>query len=250
MDTEYIREGLEFALQILDELDEETCRNYYFEEYKFDKESPADEIENVICLALKSKLGINESLNEDKEDIPSDLIAEDENWKVYSPSSYESSCKLGDGTRWCTAWTTTDHYYKYYTQNGKELVIFINKNNPEEKYQLEPYGRLLFCDSDDRIPKDGFKKFAEDNLSKDVIDTLIKRYPDLIIKTESLNKKSLKESDKPAATSIEDAQKWVDYDMKRYKKISNKTNDLIKKAGFQIIKDDHGDYEVTAGYFE
>ena len=66
MDTEYIRDGLEFALQILDELDEETCRNYYFEEYKFDKEPPADEIENVICLALKSKLGINESLNEDK----------------------------------------------------------------------------------------------------------------------------------------------------------------------------------------
>lgn len=58
------------------------------------------------------------------------------------------------------------------------------------------------------------------------------------------------EEDKPAAISIEDAQKWVDYDMKRYGKISERTNELVKKAGFQIIKDDHGDYEVAAGKFE
>lgn len=69
-------------------------------------------------------------------------------------------------------------------------------------------------------------------------------------KAEMKEPRQLKESDKPAATSIEDAQKWVDYDMKRYHKISDKTNDLIKKAGFQIIKDDHGDYEVAAGKYE
>lgn len=63
-------------------------------------------------------------------------------------------------------------------------------------------------------------------------------------------KEELKEEDKPAATSIDDAQKWVDYDMKRYGKISEKTNDLVKKAGFQIIKDDHGDYEVAAGKYD
>lgn len=61
---------------------------------------------------------------------------------------------------------------------------------------------------------------------------------------------SLKEEDKPAAISIEDAQKWVDYDMKKYGRISGRTNRLVKKAGFQIIKDDHGDYEVAAGKFE
>ena len=61
---------------------------------------------------------------------------------------------------------------------------------------------------------------------------------------------NLTEADKPAAISIEDAQKWVDFDMKRYGKISERTNRLVKKAGFQIIKDDHGDYEVAAGKFE
>lgn len=67
--------------------------------------------------------------------------------------------------------------------------------------------------------------------------------------SEELNDK-LEEADKPAAVSIEDAQKWVDFDMKRYHKISERTNKMIEKAGFQIIKDDHGDYEVTAGKFE
>lgn len=65
-----------------------------------------------------------------------------------------------------------------------------------------------------------------------------------------LKKHDLKESDKPAAVSIEDAQKWVDYDMKKYGRISDRTNRLVKKAGFQILKDDHGDYEVAAGKFE
>lgn len=60
----------------------------------------------------------------------------------------------------------------------------------------------------------------------------------------------LKESDASAATSIEDAQKWVDYDMKKYGHISDKTNELVKKAGFQIVKDQYGDYEVIAGKYD
>lgn len=62
--------------------------------------------------------------------------------------------------------------------------------------------------------------------------------------------KTLKESDKPAATSIDDAQKWVDYDMEKYGKISERTNKLVKKAGFQIVKDEYGDYEVIAGKYD
>lgn len=65
-----------------------------------------------------------------------------------------------------------------------------------------------------------------------------------------LKKDGLKEADKPAAISIEDAQKWVDYDMKRYGKISDRTNRLVRKAGFQIIKDQYGDYEVAVGHYE
>lgn len=41
-------------------------------------------------------------------------------------------------------------------------------------------------------------------------------------------------------------QKWVDYDMKRYGKISDTTSEKIRKAGLSVVKDQYGDYEVIA----
>lgn len=41
-------------------------------------------------------------------------------------------------------------------------------------------------------------------------------------------------------------QKWVDYDMKRYGKISDKTNEELRKAGLKVVKDKYGDYEVIS----
>ena len=41
-------------------------------------------------------------------------------------------------------------------------------------------------------------------------------------------------------------QRWVDYDMKRYGKISQRTMDTVKKAGLTINKNQYGDYEVIA----
>ena len=41
-------------------------------------------------------------------------------------------------------------------------------------------------------------------------------------------------------------QEWIDYDMKRYGKISAETNREIREAGLRIVKDKYGDYEVIA----
>ena len=60
-----------------------------------------------------------------------------------------------------------------------------------------------------------------------------------IIKSKS---KAIQES---LGNDLAKYQKWVDYDMKRYGRISDKTSNLIKKAGLTIIKDQYGDYEVT-----
>lgn len=49
---------------------------------------------------------------------------------------------------------------------------------------------------------------------------------------------------------IDRYQRWVDFDMAHYGKISERTQQMVNKAGYQIIKDDHGDYEVAAGHFE
>lgn len=45
---------------------------------------------------------------------------------------------------------------------------------------------------------------------------------------------------------VDKYQKWIDYDMKRYGKISAKTNREIRRAGLRIVKDKYGDYEVIA----
>lgn len=56
-----------------------------------------------------------------------------------------------------------------------------------------------------------------------------------------ISKKSIKES-----CSINQCQKWVDYDMKKYKKISDDTMEKIKSSGYSVVKDQYGDYEVIA----
>lgn len=51
---------------------------------------------------------------------------------------------------------------------------------------------------------------------------------------------------KNVGQDVAEYQKWVDYDMDRYKKISDKTMDLIKKAGLSVVKDQYGQYEVIS----
>lgn len=49
---------------------------------------------------------------------------------------------------------------------------------------------------------------------------------------------------KEIGKEMTDYQKWVDYDMKHYGKISDNTMDKIKRAGLSVVKDQYGDYEV------
>lgn len=49
-----------------------------------------------------------------------------------------------------------------------------------------------------------------------------------------------------AASDLAKYQEWVDFDMKKYGKISEITKSKLDKAGLQIVRDIHGDYEVIA----
>ena len=76
-------------------------------------------------------------------------------------------------------------------------------------------------------------------------DNAIQIMADYGVKEEACHgrksKKSIKES-----CSINQCQKWVDYDMKKYKKISDDTMEKIKSSGYSVVKDQYGDYEVIA----
>lgn len=65
---------------------------------------------------------------------------------------------------------------------------------------------------------------------------------------EKCSKKSLKEND--LNKDLAKYQKWVDYDMKRYGRISDNTLNYLKRAGLEVVKDNHGDYEVIAKEYD
>ena len=81
----------------------------------------------------------NASIEEDK-------IYEDDEWEIYIPSTYENSCKLGQGTKWCTASNSNDFYFNDYTKRGK-LYILINKKD-NVKYQFH-FESKQFMDKED-----------------------------------------------------------------------------------------------------
>lgn len=58
-----------------------------------------------------------------------------------------------------------------------------------------------------------------------------------------VNDKNMKEN---IGSDIAEYQKWVDYDMKKYGRISSLTNHKVRKAGLRTVKDRYGDYEVIA----
>lgn len=61
--------------------------------------------------------------------------------------------------------------------------------------------------------------------------------------TESLKERKF---DEDLGDDVAKYQRWVDYDMKRYGKISDKTKSYLDRAGLEVVKDDRDDYEVIA----
>lgn len=64
-----------------------------------------------------------------------ELIYEDPDWEIWIPKTYAASCKLGQGSKWCTASTETSEYFDDYSKDG-DLYIILNKHNEKEKYQF------------------------------------------------------------------------------------------------------------------
>lgn len=78
-----------------------------------------------------------------------DLVFEDDMWEVWVPHTYAASCKLGQGTHWCTASTESDYYYNYYKKNyGGEYYILISKADPDVKFQFHFESEQFMNDED------------------------------------------------------------------------------------------------------
>lgn len=122
--------------------------------------------------------------------------------------------------------------------------IEANKNYADALHNLAEAAFIKYCVSirDDEVDEGIVKTLTQP--IRDVADTVrdVLNIPDKNTK--------LDEGTAEVNNEIDKYQKWVDFDMKRYGKISDRTQQMVKKAGYQILKDDHGDYEVAAGHFD
>jgi hypothetical protein len=101
-----------------------------------------------------------EDLMSKKEIKEDNLIEEFKNFKLYIPKDHKDSCILGKGTEWCTATEKTDNYFKQYHRPRRELLIFISKTDPKEKYQFHFKTQQFMDRFDDRI---NIKDFLQKN---------------------------------------------------------------------------------------
>lgn len=73
------------------------------------------------------------------------------------------------------------------------------------------------------------------------LNYLIKTVKDEIADCERIEEELLKED---LGEDVGEYQEWVDYDMKKYGRISKETFDNLRKADLTVVKDEYGDYEV------
>lgn len=116
----------------------------------------------------------------------------------------------------------------------EELKIKIH-DNPEAaalvKHILEILEGCEDCKEECEACKEEAEEETEEKAEEEVEDE------------ESTKTEIIKED---LAQDLTRYQKWVDYDMKKYGRISDITKKALEKAGLELVKDDHGDYEVIA----
>lgn len=123
----------------------------------------------------------------------------------------------------------------------EKMISFAQNSNKNIKEKLIKEFNSLRSNKDDQ---DDFAQLLSDNSPKLYwnLDTIVR--DDVMNAISTIYKEEkLKEN---IGQDIAEYQKWVDYDMKRYGKISEKTNEKVRDAGLKIVKDIYGDYEVIA----
>ena len=89
------------------------------------------------------------------------LVFSGDGFDVWVPETYAAECKLGAGTRWCTASTESDYYYDYYKRvYGGDYYVLIGENGEKYQFHIESH---QFMDKDDE-PVD-MVEFFEDKPS-------------------------------------------------------------------------------------
>lgn len=143
-------------------------------------------------------------------------------------------------------------YYQYQVKQIKDKIQVLQN-------ELAYYEKIAGAPEIEVAENKLSKTLKEIEETKKQLDDLLKRKPDvketgeleesrehkvLKVNKKIKSKRGLKESS--IGNELAKYQRWVDYDMKRYGEISDKTKEELKDAGLELVKDQYGDYEVIA----
>ena len=134
-------------------------------------------------------------------------------------------------------WNNGEHEYTFNYWDIEDAMWndFLEYSGHDDSESNDPKVEAEF----DEFVQDNYDGYLEDVIWGGYFDEGSYSWHDRY-KRESL-KKRIRES-----CSINQCQKWVDYDMKKYKRISDDTMEKIKSSGYSVVKDQYGDYEVIA----
>ena len=88
-----------------------------------------EELKDAVVIAWD---GVSEKASKQQVAKGTNKIVEDDRWLILHPATKESSCKYGQGTKWCTAMEGERHYEDY-TKNGN-LYYIIDKSKDLGRY--------------------------------------------------------------------------------------------------------------------
>ena len=245
-DTEDLEEKIEDILNI-DELEE--CLNRLTEAEISDEDKHDNELLKNIYDKIQNRLNAK--------------LTDEEKAVLDKYNLYLSKNTRGQNSIYIKNSADSDEKYRRYDSNlfryNTDSVNFADKARkfPDRSVELKTYedeereklGKMSNALSSRKYNQKNIDS-AEDTYNK-VVDQAKKQYDSTIrYSTDAINSANktinkLLRKDESLGDDLAKYQKWVDYDMKRYGRISDKTNDLIKNAGLTIIKDQYGDYEVT-----
>ena len=154
-----------------------------------------------------------------------EFLFETDKWEVWVPKTYAASMKLGSGSNWCTASTGSSgerYFHQYTDQWGSQrrgtadecgnLVIFNNKKDSSEKYQLQvildpqgkPYKIGDFMNINDN--SENFEGFiATENLIDELSKSRLKELPEI---KNAIKIKQVLSSNKITIKSVRDVNRF------------------------------------------
>ena len=119
----------------------------FMSERDINKIKSIEELKTIVDNAKDAITTYQEKLSHADADEGTEILREDNEWKIAIMHNKGAACELGKGTDWCTAAPGLDFFKQYYRPD--DPLFYIEDRSWRERYQFH-YGSFQFMDEYDR----------------------------------------------------------------------------------------------------